>query len=114
MKNYKTREPIIKDIDAAHRKITKAKRIAQEHLDAEELLTGTGEVQELREHREAADKQFRKIKRLETVRLKQLGDKLAEFDTIQLTLSSDEPESQSPSHTESETPSELSSEPPSL
>jgi len=84
MKHYTSREAILKDIDAAHRKIVKAKKVAQEHLDAEELLGGTGEIKELREHREAADKQFRKIKRLETVRLKQLGEKLAEFDTMSL------------------------------
>jgi len=104
MKNYKSREQIIKDIDAAHRKIAKAKTVAQEHLDAEELLCGTDNAAELRECRNAADKQFRKIKRLEMVRLPKLGEKLAEWDTIQLI----------PQDTVPVTPSEISSAPQDL
>lgn len=102
MKTYTSRESILKDIDAAHRKIAKAKTVAQGHLDAEELLPGTDNAAELRECRDAADKQFRKIKRLETVRLPKLGEKLAEFDTIPLI----------PSHTLPETASAPSSAPP--
>jgi len=82
MKIYKTRDQILKDIDSANRKIAKAKVVAQEHLDAESFLIGTTDLTGLRQHREAADKQFRKIKRLKNVRLKKLGDKLAEMDTI--------------------------------
>jgi len=82
MKRYTSRESILKDIDAAHRKTAKAKKVAQEHLDSDELLSGTDNASELRECRDAADKQFRKIKRLETVRLPKLDEKLAEFDTI--------------------------------
>jgi hypothetical protein len=82
MKRYTCRDQIIADIDRAHAKIAKAKVVAQEHLDAEEFLTGTTDLSGLRLHREAADKQFRKIKRLENVRLKKLGEKLAEMDTV--------------------------------
>lgn len=84
MKRYTNREGIIKDIDAAHRKIAKAKLVAQGFLDEEELLTGTMNLVELRSARESADKQFRKIKRLETVRLPKLGAKLVEMDTLPL------------------------------
>lgn len=101
MKRYTTREAIIKDIDTAHRKIAKAKVVMQEHFDMEELLRGCGANAEQRAATEAADKQMRKIKRLETVRLPYLGAKLAEFDTIPLALS----------HTAPETTSELSSAP---
>lgn len=89
VKKYTSREQIIKDIDSAHKKITKAKKVAQEHLDQEEFLTGGSELQELRKHREAADFQFRKIKRLENRRLPMLGRKLAEWDTIPLVASPD-------------------------
>jgi len=82
VKRYTKREQIIKDIDTAHRKIAKAKVVMQEHFDMEELLRGCGANAEQRAATEAADKQMRKIKRLETVRLPQLGAKLAEFDTI--------------------------------
>lgn len=84
MKIYKNRDQIIKDIDAAHRKIAAAKKIAQEFLDEEELLTGTANLTDLNKARDAADKQFRKIKRLQTVRLPKLGEKLAEMDTMEL------------------------------
>lgn len=84
MKNYKSRDQILKDINAAHRKIAKAKLVAQGFLDEEELLTGTMNLVDMRAAREAADKQFRKIKRLETVRLPKLGAKLAEMDTMPL------------------------------
>lgn len=84
MKKHTHRDQIVKDIDRAHAKIKFAKEAAQGFLDEEELLTGTGNVVELRAAREAADKQFRKIKRLETVRLPKLGEKLAEMDTIPL------------------------------
>lgn len=103
MKTYKSREQILRDIDSAHRKIAKAKNIAQEHLDAEELMRGTAFLSELRLEREAADKQLRKIKRLETIRLPKLGEKLAEFDTLLLIP---------PTHTGPETASEPSSPPP--
>jgi hypothetical protein len=82
MKRYTSREQIIKDIDGACEKVKKALKVAQEHLDQEELLTGaTEKVEELRRHREAADFQFRKIKRLKEVRLIKLKERLAEFDT---------------------------------
>lgn len=84
MKRYKNREQILKDIDRAHAKIAASKKVAQGFLDEEELLTGTGNLVELRAARESADKQFRKIKRLETVRLPKLGEKLAEMDTLPL------------------------------
>lgn len=84
MKLYTSREQIIKDIDGALKKVARAKTTAQEHLDAEELLTGSSNVTELRKERELADKQFRKVKRLETVRLPKLKSKLAEWDTVPL------------------------------
>lgn len=84
MKNYKTRDQILKDIDTAHRKIKKAKAAAQGFLDEEELLTGTGNVVDLRAAREAADKEFRKIKYQQDKRLKLLGERLAEMDTMPL------------------------------
>lgn len=84
MKTYTSAAQIEKDIDSALKKIAKAKAIAQEHLDAEALLIGASDLTEIREHREAADKQFRKIKRLETVRLPKLKAKLQEFNTIPL------------------------------
>lgn len=84
MKTYTTREAIIKDIDSAYRKMGNAQAIAQEHLDQEELLKGSSEVIQLRHEREAADKQFRKIKRLQTDRLPKLKECLAMFDTLPL------------------------------
>lgn len=105
MKRYTSREQILKDINSAHAKIAKAKQIAQSHLDEEELFAGTDNASELRKCRDAADKQFRKIKRLETVRLPKLGEKLAEFDTIPLIP-------QESSRTELDSTSPPSSEPP--
>lgn len=81
MKKYTSSTQIEKDIDSALRKVAKAKATAQEHLDMEDLLKGADNASELREHREAADKQFRKIKRLESVRLVKLKNALAEFNT---------------------------------
>lgn len=81
MKNYTSATQVIKDIDSALKKIEKAKKVAQEHLDQEEFLTGGNELSELRKHREAADFQFRKIKRLESVRIPKLRQKLAEMET---------------------------------
>lgn len=105
MKAYTSAAQIEKDIDSAYRKIAKAKLVAQEHLDMEELLKGTSNVSELREHRDAADKQFRKIKRLETVRLVKLKVKLAEFNTLSLQLTSPQDTLlDSPSHPVSEVP----------
>lgn len=92
MKRYTSREQILKDIDSAHKKIAKARRVAQSYLDEEELFSGTDNASELRKCRDAADKQFRKIKRLETVRLPKLGEKLAEMDTIPLIPSHTAPE----------------------
>lgn len=89
MKKYTSREQIIKDIDKALAKVTKAKAVAQEHLDQESFLIGTTNLSELRAHREAADFQLRKIKRLENVRLKMLKEKLSEFDTAPLALPPD-------------------------
>lgn len=84
MKKYTSSAQIEKDINSAYKKIAKAKVVAQEHIDAESLLIGTTALDELREHREAADKMFRKIKRLETVRLPKLKEKLQEFNTLAL------------------------------
>lgn len=84
MKKYTTSTQIEKDIDSAYKKIAKAKAVAQEHLDCESLLVGTTALDELRQHREAADKMFRKIKRLETVRLPKLKEKLQEFNTLSM------------------------------
>ncbi len=85
MKRYENREAIIRDIDSALKKISKAKKAAQENLDQEELLTEIPEqLSVLRQHRESADFQFRKIRRLENVRLPALKAKLAEFDTLAL------------------------------
>lgn len=82
MRKYKNRDQIIRDIDKARAKVQCAKKIAQEHLDAEELLTGiASRLSELKQHRENADAQFRKIKYLETRRLPALGNALAEWDT---------------------------------
>jgi len=81
MKRYTSVAQVDKDIDKAHMKIAKSKAIAQEHLDAESLLEGSTDVTELRQHREAADKQFRKIKRLESVRLKRLGEERSRLCT---------------------------------
>lgn len=82
MKRYTSRDQILNDIDKALAKVAKAKLAAQEHLDNEEFLKGIDEkLSELREYREQADYQFRKIKRLETVRLPYLKTKLSEFDT---------------------------------
>lgn len=89
MKKYTTPEQVTKDIDSALKKIEKAKRVAQEHLDQEQFSTGGNELSELRKHREAADFQFRKIKRLETVRLPKLKAKLAEMRTTPLALPPD-------------------------
>jgi hypothetical protein len=84
MKKYTNCNQIIADIDRAHAKIAKAKLVAQEHIDAESFLTGTTDLSGLSLHREAADKQFRKIERLQNVRLKKLGEKLAEMNTMSL------------------------------
>jgi len=87
MKRYTSREQIVKDIDSALRKVGNAKAVAQEHLEQEEFLKGVHHLlSELRAHRDKADFQFRKIKRLETVRLPYLKAKLSEFDTQPLPL----------------------------
>lgn len=104
MKTYTSAAQIEKDIDSALRKVAKAKLVAQEHLDMEELLKGTTNVVELREHRDAADKQFRKIKRLETVRLAKLKAKLAEFNTGALPFAGQDTAPDSSYHPVSEVP----------
>lgn len=104
MKTYTSAAQIEKDIDSAYRKIAKAKLVAQEHLDMEELLKGASNLSELREHQDAADKQFRKIKRLETVRLVKLKAKLAEFNTVALPFAGQDTAPDSPSHPVSEVP----------
>jgi len=97
MKCYTNRDQIIKDIDKALAKVSKAKLVAQEHLDQEALLLGSDNLSDLRAHRKAADFQFRKIKRLQDVRLKELKAKLSEFDTATLALPPDTSLEPSPS-----------------
>jgi hypothetical protein len=96
MKRYTSVAQVDKDIDSAHRKIAKAKLVAQEHLDAESLLEGTTDVTELRQHREAADKQFRKIKRLENVRLRKLGEERSRIYTPVFSVPGISPEPNQP------------------
>lgn len=87
MKKYKDAQQIERDIDKAYKKIESAKKSAQDHLDTEALPIGTTALDELRYHRECADKLLRKIKRLETVRLPKLKEKLQEMNTIALPFS---------------------------
>jgi hypothetical protein len=84
MKRPVTKESLLKAIDSAHRKIAKTKADVQSLLDEEQLYSGTENASELRTIRDKIEKGFRKIKRLETVRLKKLGEKLAEVQTLQL------------------------------
>lgn len=96
MKKYTSTEQIERDIDKAYAKIAKAKEVAQGYLDEEQLLIGGTDVSELRDVREKADFQFRKIKRLEDVRLPKLKSALAEFNTLTLPLPDTAPDSVSP------------------
>lgn len=109
MKTYTSTLQIERDIDKAYAKISKAKKSAQEHLDAEALYIGSTKLDEIRFHREAADKLLRKIKRLETVRLPKLKEKLQEMNTIALPFSAEQPCSATVMMTESceETPASL-------
>lgn len=90
MKKYKDAKQIERDIDKAYKKIGVAKKDAQEHLDAEALFIGSTKLDEIRFHRESADKLLRKIKRLETVRLPKLKEKLQEMNTIALPFSAEQ------------------------
>lgn len=90
MKKYKDAKQIERDIDKAYKKIGVAKKDAQEHLDAEALYIGSTKLDEIRFHREAADRLLRKIKRLETVRLPKLKEKLQEMNTIALPFSAEQ------------------------
>jgi len=86
MKTYQNREAIIKDIDRAHLKIVRLEAKAQEELEAETLYIGTVEVAQRRIHQEAADKFLKAIKYQRERRLKRLGEKLAEMDTLPLSV----------------------------
>jgi hypothetical protein len=82
-KKWKSREEIEKAIDAAHRKITRFKKVAQTAIDAEELFRGC-DVNSARLAQEEADKYLGKISRLERTRLPKLQRLLSDFLTIQL------------------------------
>jgi hypothetical protein len=84
MKRYKNRDQILKDIDRAHAKIRRLEKDAQSWLDEERLYEGTPMVSELRNARENADKFLKAIKYQKERRLKYLGGKLAEMDTMPL------------------------------
>jgi len=83
MKRPVTRESILKQIDRAYKKIAALEVLAQEQLDMEELYRGC-DVVKRNEHAESADKLLAKIKYQKERRLKKLGEKLAEVDTIPL------------------------------
>lgn len=81
-KIYRTRESIVKDIDA---EIRRMKRLREKALDCDEaagvLLTLVNSVQYNKE-KDAADKLWAQAGRIETTRLKKLGATLAMWDTM--------------------------------
>jgi len=85
MKRPITRESLLKQIDRAYKKIAAMEVLAQEQLDIEELYRGC-DVVKRNEHAESANKLLAKIKYQKERRLKKLGEKLAEVDTIPLRL----------------------------
>lgn len=82
-KIYRSREQILKDIDAAHRKIKRLEIRAQTEINAEKECLRQENNQYVG-HRHEADRLLGKISRLRNTRLKKLGATLAEFDTTPL------------------------------
>lgn len=84
MKKYTHRDQILKDIDRSHTKIKKLEALAQAELDAESLYEGTADLVRKNKHHDEADKWLARVKYQKERRLKALGEKLAEFDTMPL------------------------------
>jgi hypothetical protein len=80
---FKTEADVLKQIDAAHRKIKRLEMAAQTHLDLADLARGA-DLKESCEHDDEATLLLGKIDRLKNTRLKRLGSTLAALRTIPL------------------------------
>lgn len=83
-KKYTSREMVIKDIDAAHRKIKRLRKQADERLAESDLFEVIGNQIAAKAAREESDKLWEQSNRVENKRLKKLGATLAAFDTAPL------------------------------
>lgn len=80
-KRYQTREQILRDINAAHRKIKRLEKKAESELALEKTFKDSGTFGPGTKHRDLANKFLGQIKRLKETRLVRLGKTLAMFDT---------------------------------
>jgi len=81
-KKYVTRESILKDIDAAHRKI---KKLTSEAADLDliaEMAKVCGNQAAYEVNAEEAERLWKRAERMENTRLKKLGATLAAFDSV--------------------------------
>lgn len=80
-RKYTTRAMILKDIDAARRKITRLRHASQDHREQSELLATMDNRVRSGIERELAEKLWQQADRMENKRMKKLGATLAMFDT---------------------------------
>lgn len=88
-KKYRTREMVIKDIDAARKKMANLRSEASECEEAASAFKRFGLLVEHDREKDLADALWRKAERLEKFRLKKLQNTLAAFDTVALDLGGD-------------------------
>jgi hypothetical protein len=80
-RKYTSREMILKDIDAARRKITRLRHTSQDHREQADLLVTMDNIVRSRLERELAEKLWQQADRMENKRIRKLGATLAMFDT---------------------------------
>lgn len=83
-KKYTSREMILKGIDAAHRKIKRLRKQADELTASALLYAEMGNEVKAKAAREDSEKLWEQSNRVENKRLKKLGATLAAFDTVPL------------------------------
>jgi NAD-dependent DNA ligase len=85
-KHYTTREMIVKDIDAAHRRITRLLKSAEVADAQADLFRDSEEAHQIEQLRDHAQSCRAKVKRLEKTRLPKLQRVLVAFETKALGL----------------------------
>lgn len=83
-RKYTSREMIVRDIDAAHRKMKRLRAAAQDAAETAELAATMGNDVQCRNSRDESDRLWLKSNRIENTRLRKLGATLAMWDTAPL------------------------------
>lgn len=83
-KIYATREAILKDIDAARRKMKRLRKQSLEHDGESKIWFSMGNEVNANNEMDESARLWRKASRIENTRLKRLGATLAMFDTVPL------------------------------